>query len=61
MLKPKNASGIYDYFDFARQFDSTEALTNMYFGNALAYAEKTDKYQQVYISKARKKMTVSFI
>ncbi|KAI7848458.1 hypothetical protein BDC45DRAFT_314413 [Circinella umbellata] len=57
MLKPNNASSVYDYLDFARQVDSTKALTNMYFGNALTYGEKIDKYHQKYISKARKKMT----
>ena len=61
MLKPNNASNVYDYFDFARQVDSTEALTNVYFGNALIYGEKIDKYHQKYISKARKKMTVSSV
>ncbi|KAI7849436.1 hypothetical protein BDC45DRAFT_520769 [Circinella umbellata] len=49
----------YDYFDFARQLDSTEAITNMTFDRALDYAEKADKYHQKNILKARKNMSQS--
>ncbi|KAG2218299.1 hypothetical protein INT45_000981 [Circinella minor] len=48
----------YDYFDFARQLDSSEAITNVTFDRALSYAgKKADKYHQIYTSKARKKMS----